>query len=114
MHSRNLMISAKMGFLSHRDLEAALSIPGEQGVVGIGGHHRVSIGYSFVRKITHPVHSHNLSTSAKMGFFCLTEMSKLVCPRQGSKVSLESWDITGVPLDIHFEKFSRILCTVAI
>ena len=43
-----------------------------------------------------------------MGFSCLTEMSKLVCPYQGNKVSLESWDIIGVPLDIHLGIFLSI------
>ena len=73
--------------MSHRDLEAGMSMPVEQGVVGIVGHHRSSIGYSFLDFFTHPVHSRNLRISAKMGFPCLAEISKLVCPCQGNKVS---------------------------
>ena len=82
--------------MSHRDLEAGMSIPGEQGVVGIVGHHGSSIVYSFGKF---------LHISAKMGIPCLIEISKLVCPYQGNKVSLESWDIIGVSLDIHLAIF---------
>ena len=85
--------------MSRRDLEAGMSIPGEQGVVGILGHHRSSIGYSFGKF---------LRISSKMGISCLVEISQLMCPYQGSKVSLEPWDIIGVPLVIHLGNFLRI------
>ena len=94
--------------MSHRDLEAGMSMPGEHGVVGIVGHHRSSIGYSFGTFSTHPVHSRNLRISAKMGFSCLIEISKLVCPCHLNMVSLEPWGIIGVPLDIHLGHFLSI------
>ena len=60
------------------------------------------------------MHGRDLRISAKMGFSCLTEISKLVCPYQGNKGSLESWDIIEVPLDIILEIFVRILCIIVI
>ena len=91
--------------MSYLDLEAGMSMPVEQGVVGTVGHHRSSLGYSFLEIFMNPLHSRNLRISAKMGYSCLIDISKLVCSRQGNKVSLESWDIIGVPYDIHLGSF---------
>ena len=41
--------------------------------------------------------------------FSVVIFSKLACPLQGSRVSLGSWDIIGVPLDIHLEDFVSIM-----
>ena len=91
--------------MSHRDLEAGVSMPGEQGAIGTVGHHKSSIGYSF---------GNFLRISAKMGIPYLIEISKLVCPWRGNKVSLESWGIIGVPLDIHLGIFLRISAKMGI
>ena len=55
----------------------------------------------------YPVHKRNNSIKkwSEINVSGHSKFSKLVCPHQGKRVSLESCDIIGVPLDIHLGNF---------
>ena len=50
----------------------------------------------------HRMHRRDLRSLSKMKFVCLVEISNLVCPVIKNIILLKSWEIIGVPLDIHF------------
>ena len=66
--------------MSFDDLESGVSMSRQQGAVGFVGTIGVPLDVRLVNVDMYSMLRHDLRISPKMKFYCLAEISKLVCP----------------------------------